>query len=86
MAEYYVVTRSNWQGDDWNPTAGPYTNKKEAEKAAEKAELHPVSDWGGIDLKSQRHAQVVSRTWLRQNGWINDDILTTIVESHYMNE
>jgi len=87
MAEYYVVTRSNWQGDNWNPAAGPYTSKKEAEQAAKERELNPVSEWGGgIDLKSQRHAKAVSRTWLRQNGWADDWDILMSVGSHYMNE
>ena len=31
MAKFYVVQKSNWQGDRWTPVAGPFPTRTEAE-------------------------------------------------------
>lgn len=66
--QYYIVTKSNWQGDNWGgPVAGPMS-KREAEAQKSRFEYHPQLGTGGIDIKAQRHAKVVSRSWLARNG------------------
>ena len=59
---YYVTTKSNWQGDDWKPVAGPYPTQKVALKAAKGYSYH-------VDIKSEVHAGVMSRYNLRKYGY-----------------
>jgi hypothetical protein len=68
-ARYYIVSKSNWQGDSWTPVAGPFVNRNAAEAEKPEHECHYHQETGGIDLKSERHAKVVTRSWLRGHGY-----------------
>jgi hypothetical protein len=67
MARFYIVQKSNWQGDDWSVVAGPFANRNAAEVEKPEHECHYQQETGGIDLKSEKHARVVTRTWLRKH-------------------
>jgi hypothetical protein len=71
MARFYVCTKSNWQGDNWRPVAGPFGTREEAESKAGNYEYHPHRETGGIDTKSERHARAFSRTELAKLGFPN---------------
>lgn len=65
MAKFYVVTKSNWQGDSWKVAAGPFLTRQEAEAEASKHEQNPIAPWSGaVDIKRQIHAKVMTRTEL----------------------
>lgn len=66
--QYYIIQKSNWQGDTWKPVAGPMS-KHEAQTRKAEFEYHPHQATGGIDIKSEKHAKVVSRTWLTRHGY-----------------
>jgi len=66
--QYYIVRKSNWQGDNWHPVAGPMS-KREAEAQKSHFEYHPQRATGGIDIKAQKHAKAISRSWLARNGY-----------------
>lgn len=66
--EWYIVQKSNWQGDAWRPVAGPMS-KSEANTQKSNFEYHPHRATGGIDIQSEKHAKVVSRTWLARHGY-----------------
>lgn len=70
MARFYVVQKSDplWRGDSWEPIAGPFTVRKDAEVEAEKYEYGHVGKHG-LFIKGEMHAKVVSRTWLRRRGY-----------------
>jgi len=66
--QFYIVQKSNWQNDQWKPVAGSFPTRSEAEEEIENYKYQFVGQHG-LDLKSERHAKVVSRTWLRANGY-----------------
>lgn len=74
MRGYYVVTKTNWQGSQWTPVAGPFQSRREAEKEAKNWEYHYVGPFG-LDIGSEVHAKVVSYTQLRRMGWTDEAIL-----------
>jgi len=69
MAKFYIVQKSNWQGDNWRPVAGAFSSKAQANAKKASFEEHPHRTLGGIDIKAEKHAKVVSRTWLARNGY-----------------
>ena len=80
MPKFYVVTKSNWQGDEWKPVDGPFNDKSKAQQAASAKESHPVTAYSGaVDLKAETHAKVVSKSALRHLGWNEEDTLMSIV-------
>jgi len=68
MPRFYIVQKSNWQNDHWKAVAGSFPTRAAAEAQKENYEYHFVGQ-RGIDLKSEKHAKVVSRTWLVKNGF-----------------
>jgi|GEM_PF-4526433 len=62
MKLFYVVTKTNWAASRWTPCAGPFATRAEAEAEAAR--------WRrGGDIADERHAKVVSRTWLARHGY-----------------
>ena len=60
--QWFVEVKSNWVNDDWKIVDGPFDTLEEAEAAKRRYEYHPISPRGGIDLKWEIHARVVSKT------------------------
>jgi len=69
MIKYYIVQKSNWQGDAWSLVAGPFSSRMAAKIERSKHEYHFHQEMGGIDLKSECHAKIVTRDWLRSRGY-----------------
>ena len=61
---FFICWKSNWQGDGWKPVAGPFRSRKEAEAHPLARGYHPRTALGGIDIASEQHARVFSRTEL----------------------
>lgn len=73
QARFFVCTRTNWQGSQWSPVAGPFGTRKQAEAESERHEEHYVGPFG-LDLKSEVHTTVRSISSLRQAGWKDEQI------------
>lgn len=69
---YYVVARSNWQGDKWQPVAGAFPTRKRAQAAADMLATH------SNDLRHENHTDVVSHSALTKMGWDDIEIAETI--------
>ena len=69
MARFYICTRSNWQGDNWKPVAGPFATVTEANEQVDAHAYTFTPQTGGIDLKSEILARVFSRTELTRLGY-----------------
>lgn len=75
MPKFYIVTKSNWQGDGWKPVAGDFAARQDAESKLSEFQENPTQYNGAIDIKNQVHAMVVTRTDLRKMGWSSDEDL-----------
>lgn len=69
-SKFYIVTKGNWIGQKWKPVAGPFTSRKTAQARTSKHQYAYIGP-RGLDLKSQKHTKVVSRTWLTRHGFPN---------------
>lgn len=61
MSKFYIVIKGNWVGQKWEPVNGPFLSRKAAQTLVSKHQYAYVGS-RGLDLKSQKHAKVVSRT------------------------
>ena len=79
--KFYVIEKSNWQGDNWSPVAGDFPSRGEAQKVADGLAVHDG------DIKSESHTRVVSRSSLRTKyGWNNDHDLSEELWSCYLHK
>ena len=69
MAKFYIVQKSNWLNARWQPAAGPFLSRSAANRHPKAKGKNPTTMNGGIDIKGQVHAKVVSRSWLSRNGY-----------------
>lgn len=89
-AKYYVLAKSLWQGDNWSPIAGPFTNEVEAKKVADEnahdgwtkpvwSEQHQAYWAPTQDLKAVVNTRVVNTTKMRKvYGWTTAQALEQI--------
>lgn len=59
--KYFIISKSNWQGDHWSIRRGAFDNRKEAETAAAQLEAANTGD-----VKSDSRYAVKSMTDIKR--------------------